>query len=119
MMKIFSKHYPELVDKNSIKYPIEDKLIKKMPELHGAENLPEKPFGKKVLIEGSQFENLMYVWEFFNNFNDFLKCKEFKIEELQAALSFTQKSDEIKLYDYENEDELFWEEKITQQSLAE
>lgn len=43
-MKIFTKHYPELVDKNnSIKYPIEDKLIKRMPELHGAENLPDKP----------------------------------------------------------------------------
>ena len=52
LMKIFTRHYPELVDKNSIKYPIEDKLIKKMPELHGAENMPEKPTGKKVLIEG-------------------------------------------------------------------
>lgn len=40
------------------------------------------------MIEGDKFENLMYVWEFFNNFNDFLKSKEFKIEELQAALSF-------------------------------
>jgi len=34
--EIFSKLYPELVEKNSIKYPIEDNLIKKLPELHGA-----------------------------------------------------------------------------------
>lgn len=52
MMKIFSRHYPELVDKNTIKYPIEDKLIKKMPELHGAETISEKPVGKKILLEG-------------------------------------------------------------------
>jgi hypothetical protein len=72
LLKIFTRHYPELVDKNSIKYPIEDKLIKKMPELHGAENFPLKPEPKNVLIEGKSFENLIYIWEFFNNFTDFL-----------------------------------------------
>jgi hypothetical protein len=50
MLKIFGKHYPELVDKNSIKYPIEDKLIKKMPLLHGADTFPEKPVAKKVSL---------------------------------------------------------------------
>jgi hypothetical protein len=43
MFKIFTKHYPELVDKNTIKYPIEDKLIKRMQLLHCSENFPEKP----------------------------------------------------------------------------
>lgn len=51
-LKIFARVYPELVDKHSIKYPIEDQLIKKMPLLHGAENFPIKPEPKKILIEG-------------------------------------------------------------------
>lgn len=61
----------------------------------------------------------MYVWEFFNNFNDFLKSKEFKIEELQAALSFTQKAEDVKIYNYEDEDEMNWDEKVSQASVAE
>jgi len=39
-MKIFARNFPDLIEKNAIKYPIEDKLITKMPELHGAENFP-------------------------------------------------------------------------------
>lgn len=59
-----------------------------MPLLHGAENFPEKPIPKRVLIEGDKFENLFYIWEFFNNFNDYLEINNFKLEELQAALNF-------------------------------
>jgi hypothetical protein len=32
---VFKRYFPNLMDKNSIKYPIEDKLILLMPELHG------------------------------------------------------------------------------------
>ena len=53
-----------------------------MPLLHGAENFPEKPVAKRVLIEGDKFENLLYIWEFFNNFNDYLEINNFKLEEL-------------------------------------
>ena len=34
-MQVFQNNYPELVEKNSIKYPIDDQLILKLPELHG------------------------------------------------------------------------------------
>jgi hypothetical protein len=40
LMSIFAKHYPELVEKSQIKYPIEDQLIKKVPLLHNAEQFP-------------------------------------------------------------------------------
>jgi hypothetical protein len=53
-----------------------------MPILHGAENFPEKPNPKKVIIEGERFEKLLYVWEFFNNFTDYLDVTNFKLEEL-------------------------------------
>jgi hypothetical protein len=97
-MKLFSQVYPELVDKNTIKYPIEDQLIKKLPLLHGSENFSEKPQLKKVLVDGQDFEKLLYIWEFFNNFSDFLEIQNFKLEELQAAISFSQNPDAIQLY---------------------
>jgi hypothetical protein len=31
----FKRNFPEMMDKNQIKYPIDDKLIIDMPELHG------------------------------------------------------------------------------------
>jgi hypothetical protein len=55
-MMFFSKHYSELVEKNSIKYPIEDNLIKKLPELHGAFGFPPKPSMLRVLISSEEFE---------------------------------------------------------------
>lgn len=33
--QIFSQLYPEYVERNSVRYPIPDALIEKMPELHG------------------------------------------------------------------------------------
>lgn len=41
--KAFARVFPDLVEKHSIKYPIEDNLIKLMPLLHAAENFPAKP----------------------------------------------------------------------------
>ena len=32
---VFKKYYPDLIEKKQIKYPIDDKLIFQMPELHG------------------------------------------------------------------------------------
>jgi len=47
-------NYPELVEKNFIKYPIDDQLILKLPELHGGYH--EKPTGKEVLVSSDNFE---------------------------------------------------------------
>jgi hypothetical protein len=78
-LNVFKKYYPELMDKNQIKYPIDDKLIVKMPELHSNSTLKEPPTCKKVLLEPEDFENLLYIWEFFNNFSDFLSTPTFTL----------------------------------------
>mmetsp|Transcript_2953 Transcript_2953/g.2782 ORF Transcript_2953/g.2782 Transcript_2953/m.2782 type:complete len:143 (+) Transcript_2953:965-1393(+) len=121
MFKLFSSNYPELVDKNhgygrenSIKYPIEDTLIHKIPELHGAENFPQKPEPRKVLIDGNDFERLLYVWEFGNNFGDYLDLAPFKLEELQCALAL-DKFDDL----YGKEEDMTWEEQQTLRAINE
>jgi len=53
-----------------------------MPLIHGAEQFPGKPEPKQILVDGPTFERLLYVWEFFNNFSDYLKISNFKLEEL-------------------------------------
>ena len=78
----FKRNFPELMEKNSIKYPIDDKLILDMPELHGQLMLKEAPRFKKVWVDCPQFENLLYLWEFFNNFSDFLNVPNFSMTEL-------------------------------------
>ena len=86
-MAIFSENYPELVERNSIRYPIEDTLIQKLPELHGSKGIPNKPFMCEVAMESSEFERLLHIWEFCNNFNDFLETPQFKLEDLRVALT--------------------------------
>jgi DDT domain len=53
-----------------------------MPDLHGADTFPVKPLPKKILVDGETFEKLLYIWEFFNNFYDYLEISTFKMEEL-------------------------------------
>jgi hypothetical protein len=59
-----------------------------MPLLHAAENIPAKPEPKQILVDGTTFERLIYVWEFFNNFSDYFNISTFKLEELQTSLAF-------------------------------
>jgi len=92
---VFRKFFPELHDKNSVKYPIDDKLIQKWPEMHGQADLKPIPEGREIVLSPEKFENLIYIWEFFNNFSDFFNIANFTIQELQSALSFTHSSDEI------------------------
>jgi len=53
-----------------------------MPELHGTYMLKQAPQFKKVIIDTENFENLLYIWEFFNNFSDFLEINNFNLQEL-------------------------------------
>lgn len=66
-----------------------------MPELHGQLILKDAPKFKKVFVEAEHFENLLYLWEFFNNFSDFLSLPTFSLTELQAALNFTLSDDQV------------------------
>lgn len=81
--------YPDLVEKSSIKYPIEDNLISKLPELHGATNLTPKPDMLEIQIASDEFERLLHIWEFCNNFADYLETQSFKLEDLRVALTYT------------------------------
>jgi hypothetical protein len=76
-ISIFRQLYPDLIEKNSIKYPIDDKLIKQMPNLHGAHMVKEPPQFQQIILVSQEFENLLYIWEFFNNFSDFLEIPTF------------------------------------------
>lgn len=66
-----------------------------MPELHGNSTLKTAPQMMRVVVEAEQFENLMYVWESFNNFSDFFNIPTFSLTELQAALSFNYAEDRV------------------------
>ena len=112
---LFSSLYPELVDKNSIKYPIEDNLIQKLPQLHGATNLVSKPSMHSILLESEEFERLLHIWEFCNNFADYLETPSFKIEDLRIALTFQTPSESS----IAEESELDWHEQMTLQQVRE
>ena len=71
-LQIFSQRYPEYVERNTVRYPIPDGLIEKMPELHGGV-MPAKPKPFKIDITAEAFEKILYIWEFANNFNEFLE----------------------------------------------
>mmetsp|Transcript_28092 Transcript_28092/g.42497 ORF Transcript_28092/g.42497 Transcript_28092/m.42497 type:complete len:90 (+) Transcript_28092:1298-1567(+) len=63
--------------------------------MHGQADLKAIPSGSQVMIPAETFENLLYIWEFFNNFCDFFQIPNFTISELQASLSMTHGPDEI------------------------
>lgn len=47
----------------------------------------------KISVAAEDFERVLYIWEFCNNFNEFLGTPNFKIEELQACLVYDAESD--------------------------
>jgi hypothetical protein len=97
-----------------------------MPELHQPVNPPkESPVFKRVLLETSEFENLLYLWEFFNNFKDFLDIPKFSLEELEAALRFTVNANDAEALEacFDRADceiEPFnWEQRMTMKEIRE
>ena len=116
--QIFSMTYPELVERNTIRYPIPDALILKLPELHGG-LMKDKPKPLRILIEAEEFEQLLYIWEFCNNFNEFLDTPAFKIEELRVALSYRPEDDPRTKLSVTDEQELPWNEQMELKHLKE
>ena len=80
------------MERNSVRYPIPDALIEKMPELHGGV-MRAKPTPMKIDMSAEDFERILYIWEFCNNFNEFLDTPSFKLEELEACLHYDPESD--------------------------
>lgn len=66
-----------------------------MPDLHGANYFKLPPEFKTIIIEYENFENLLYIWEYFNNFSDFFNIPGFDLSELQASLAFTEETDRV------------------------
>ena len=89
---VFSQLYPEFVERNSVRYPIPDNLIEKMPELHGGV-MQAKPKAMNIDMEAEEFERVLYIWEFCNNFSEFLTAPQFKLEELVACLTYSHQTD--------------------------
>ncbi len=59
-----------------------------------------------VLLESDDFERLLHIWEFCNNFSDYLEIANFKIEDLRVALTFQPTSEQS----ITEESELEWNE---------
>ena len=56
-------------------------------------------------MDPEDFENILYIWEFFNNFADFLSVPyNFTIAELQAALNFTLPEERVHTAFYQDVD---------------
>jgi len=94
MARDFANHFPNLVEKYKIQYPLNDEILKVMPRLHSSTTLPPRPPLKQILLKMEEFEKLLCIWEFFNTFSDFLKIPQFKLEEIEAALRSQNKSPE-------------------------
>ena len=45
-------------------------------------------------MTAEEFEQVLYIWEFCNNFSEYLETPLFKIEELRAALVYKFEDDE-------------------------
>ena len=109
--QIFSQMYPEYVERSSVRYPIPDALIEKMPELHGGVLKP-KPVPMKIDMPAEDFERLLYIWEFCNNFNEFLDTPSFKIEELAACLAYEKEGDSRLSLSVDEIEDLDWTEQM-------
>jgi len=107
------------VERNSVRYPIPDALIAKMPELHGGV-MRDKPASMKIDMEAGEFEGVLYIWEFCNNFNEFLDTPSFKLEELASCLRYGPESDErMKMSLSEVESQLDWTEQMQLKHIRE
>lgn len=69
MKEAFAKCYPDLMEQNgNIKYPIDDALLRKMPQLHEIDEFLQRPKLKKIFMTDSEaFEDLLQIWEFASN----------------------------------------------------
>ena len=115
---IFSEAYPEYVEKNSVRYPIPDGLIEKMPELHGGV-MKAKPRAMKIDLAADKFERVLYVWEYCNNFCDFLNTPLFKLEQLEACLRYTPDCDDRNQLDEDGIENLDWPEQMELRHIRE
>ena len=114
----FSELYPQQIERNSVKYPIPDQLLAEYPQLHGYKEI-KKPESIDIALTAEEFEQVLYIWEFCNNFSEYINTPPFQIEELRAALSYTFEDDPRMDMSQEEIDELTWNEKMELRHIRE
>lgn len=93
---IFQSCYPEYIDGNgNIKYPIDDALLRKMPQLHDIEESTRPKLFRVFMTDSAAFEDVLQIWEFASNCLEL--PKGFKLEELYAGLQYQSEDQEISL----------------------
>eukprot|EP01022_Parablepharisma_sp_SALTPOND_P017075 TRINITY_DN2653_c0_g1_i1.p2 TRINITY_DN2653_c0_g1~~TRINITY_DN2653_c0_g1_i1.p2 ORF type:complete len:869 (+),score=114.32 TRINITY_DN2653_c0_g1_i1:1605-4211(+) len=84
--KLFKETYPECVKGNKIVYPIDDALLRAMPELHGLELLP-KPISEPVPGGEEHAADLLEIWNFCRTFKTMLGVPNFSLSELYTSMT--------------------------------
>ena len=90
-LKLFKDNYPEFVKNNKIMYPIEDSLLRTMPELHEYSAVP-KPIPAPISDEESAAD-ILEIWNFCMIFKSVLRIGTFTLAELQLALNSENEED--------------------------
>lgn len=90
----------------------------KLPELHGC-CMDQKPEPYKIFVDADEFEKLIYIWEFCNNFSDYLYTPTFKLEDLKCALSYNEAEDPNNNLTVQEEQSLDWNEQMRVRHIRE
>jgi hypothetical protein len=68
-----------------------------MPQLHGCEALKSRPDPTMMFITNIEFDEVISIWEFLNNFYMYIEKDTFYIEELYSALKHETEGQEVRL----------------------
>ena len=72
-----------------------------------------------INMPAEDFESLLYIWEFSNNFNEFLETPQFKIEELAACLNYEPENDPRMQLNVAEQEDLEWNEQMQLRHITE
>ena len=81
--------------------------------------MQSKPKAMKIDMSAEDFERILYIWEFCNNFNEFLQTPPFKIEELRACLAYLPETDPRLEMGSEELEEMDWTEQMQVKHIKE
>lgn len=59
--------------------------------------MAEKPKPQPMFITGKEFDEIIFIWEFMNNFYEYVQKDTFYIEELYAGLKYAHEDSEVRL----------------------
>jgi len=92
ILKIFAESYPELVKNKRIVYPIEDSLLRAMPDLHDFVEIP-KPIVEPVPGGEKNAADLLEIWNFCKIFKTMIGVSNFTVTELYNSMNSNNEED--------------------------